>query len=382
MKNKIFLTKEWDHVLSFMPKDLEESCKLKLALRRCREVASASDLLRICLAYSLCDMSLRQVAAWAEVIGLGHFSNVAVLKRLRAASDWIGHVLAKWLIERGLTKDVPKSRVRVIDATIISKPGSKGTDWCLHVDFDLRNERIVNVELTDSSEGESLKRHSYSKGDIILADRAYSKLSGMTHVLRAGAHVILRGRCNGMPLYTKVGTPIQLLPLLESLGSNEVADWDVFLHENGHKYPMRLVAIRKSEASTEKERKKITHEATRKRRQPSDISLRAAEFIFVITDLSREEASAVQVLEFYRLRWQIEIAFKRLKSVLQIDELRAKEPRLARTYILSKILGALIVEEMTGIALDFFPWGFRLTRKAFEPLAHVQDLGRSFENSY
>ena len=366
---------EWGRVLSLMPKDLEESCRSKFALRRCREISSAGDLLRICLAYSLCDMSLRKVAAWAETIGLGRLSDVAVMKRLRAAPEWLGYVLARWLEERGLTTDVPGCRVRIIDATVISKPGSRGTDWRLHVNFDVGRERIADVELTDHHEGETLRRHAYSKGDIILADRGYAQLRGMTHALRAGAHVVLRGRCSNMPLHTKAGTKLKLVPLLETLGTDEVADWDVFLHEEGRVYPMRLVALRKSGPAAEKERKKIAYEASRKRRKPNALSMRAARFIHIATDLSRENFPPVKVLELYRLRWQIELVFKRLKSILNLDGLRAKGPRLARTYILANVLGALIIEEMTGAALDFFPWGFPLPGKAVEPLAHARVMG-------
>nr|MDN1021419.1 transposase [Escherichia coli] len=37
--------------------------------------------------------------------------------------------------------------------------------------------------------------------------------------------------------------------------------------------------------------------------------------------------SAEQVADCYRLRWQIELAFKRLKSLLHLDALRAKNAR-------------------------------------------------------
>ena len=83
-----------------------------------------------------------------------------------------------------------------------------------------------------------------------------------------------------------------------------------------------------------------------------------------------EEAPAVQILELYRLRWQIELALKRIKSILRLD-LRAKTADLARTYLLANMLGALIVDELTDGALSFFPWGFRLCRPPRQSLAAV-----------
>ena len=119
MENKALLENEWQYVLNMMPPDLEESATAKLALRRRREIGSASDLLRLALAYGVCDMSLRQTAVWAELIGLGRLSDVAVLKRLKGAGEWLGHLILRWLQQRGLTTRVPPVPVRIVDASVI-----------------------------------------------------------------------------------------------------------------------------------------------------------------------------------------------------------------------------------------------------------------------
>jgi len=369
------VSEEWGHVLSLMPGDLEQSCRDTLALSRRRQVVSASDLLRLCLAYGLCDMSLRQVAAWAATIGLAQLSDVAVLKRLRGAADWLGHLVAQWLVERGLTTAVPRGAIRIVDATSVSAPGSRGTDWRLHVGFDLGAERITSVELTGPGGGETLRRHRLSAGEIAVADRGYATRLGLASVLGRGAHVVVRGHLSALPLRTRAGRRLDLAALLGTLGPNEVGDWPVQLDEGGRLYALRLVAIQKSAAAADKERKRIRTKARRNGRRVAPGTLAAAAYIFVLTDLAPERASALEVLELYRLRWQIELVFKRLKSLLRLDALRAKDPRLARTYLMAKILGALVVEEMTGAALAFFPWGFRLPRAAAQPVAPAGAVG-------
>ncbi|WP_408734707.1 transposase [Kozakia baliensis] len=53
----------------------------------------------------------------------------------------------------------------------------------------------------------------------------------------------------------------------------------------------------------------------------------------------------------YRLRWQIELAFKRLKSGLGIDALQARDSQLARFWLAAHlILGLLIDEAVAGAA--------------------------------
>ena len=52
--------------------------------------------------------------------------------------------------------------------------------------------------------------------------------------------------------------------------------------------------------------------------------------------------------------------FKRMKSLLHLDELPAKDPDLARAFIYSKLLAALMLEDLTDRYLDFSPWGYSL----------------------
>ncbi|MBE7560164.1 hypothetical protein HS125_14980 [bacterium] len=127
-------------MLSLLPGDLEASCEEKLALVRRRRISSAEDLLRLCLGYSLCDMSLRQLAAWSTVAGLGELSDVAILKRLRHASEWLNIWFCR-CCKSG--RDTPSTgcQVRILDATTIQRPGSKGTDLRLHASFDLAGQR-------------------------------------------------------------------------------------------------------------------------------------------------------------------------------------------------------------------------------------------------
>ena len=49
----------------------------------------------------------------------------------------------------------------------------------------------------------------------------------------------------------------------------------------------------------------------------------------------------------YRLRWRIELAFKRLKSLLHIDRLPAKDKNLARAWIFAHLIAALLIEDLS-----------------------------------
>ncbi|MGC9318864.1 MAG: transposase [Armatimonadota bacterium] len=364
----------WVYVRNLFPADLDTSAKEKLALQRRREISCAEDLLRMCLAYGLCDMSLRETAAWAEVTGIGRLSDVAVLKRLQNSADWLGHLILVWMQDRGLPTDAPDLPVRLIDASVVSGPGSTGTDWRLHLGLDLQRLRIRSVELTGPEGGETFTRHPLNPGEIAVGDRGYGHRPGVAAVLDRQAHVLTRIGWQNFPLIAASDGPLDILRCLELLAPGEIGDWQVAFEHDQKRYPVRLVAIRKSAQAAEKERVRVRRRtSSRKGRQPHCNSLRAAGFIFVVTDLPADVLPAVEALELYRLRWQVEIFFKRLKSILDIDRLRARDERLARTYLYANIVGALIVEELRDAALAFFPWGYPLRPQTAQRMAAVPD---------
>jgi len=375
MDNRAIVEADWQYVLNMMPSDLEQMAVANSALRRRREIRSAGDLLRLALAYALCDFSLRQTAAWAELVGLGSLSDVAVLRRLEGADAWLGQLIVRWLQDRGLTTQVPSLWVRIVDATGVSEPGSHGTNWRIHLGLDLAQQRVATVEVTGPEAGETLRRHDFSPGETVLADRGYSQRAGVAGVLDQSGHVVVRLNWQNFPLETRRGKPLDVITCLETLAPDEIGDWAVQFRVEERVYPVRLIAVRKTEAAAAAEQKRLRQTKTAKGRLPDPRALRAAHFVYVITDWEASALPAVQILELYRLRWQIEMAFKRLKGILHLDHLRAKKPELARTYLYAKLLGALIVEELCGEALAFFPWGFPFLPQARQPLAGVPGRG-------
>src|SRR5690349_1674866 len=97
-----FLQEKWESLLGVLSSRFDFFVMLRQsgALVRRRAIRSAETLLRLVLVYSLCGLSLRATAAWAQAQGLARVSDVALLKRLRKAAPWVGQVLAAKLAER------------------------------------------------------------------------------------------------------------------------------------------------------------------------------------------------------------------------------------------------------------------------------------------
>jgi len=364
MKTRV-IEADWKVLLTLLPGDLEASARAHGALRRRRGVPSAAVLLRLALAYAACGLSLRSVVAWAAQLGIAHLSDVALLKRLRQAGPWLGQLLAQKLAEHGChSPAAPPLRVRLLDATSISRPGSHGTDWRVHLGFDLAAGCIDAAEVTPASEGETLTRHLVGPGEVAVADRGYGHRRGIAAVAAAGGELIVRLNSNNVPLETPAGAPFDPLEAVRDLAAGESAEFVVRTAPDPKaELPAsagRLVVLRKSEAATETAPRKLRRQAQRNGRTPDQRALAAAAYVCLFTTVAPARLTTREVLELYRCRWQIELTFKRLKGILQLDDLTARDPGLCRTFLLTKLLAMLLVEELARDYLAFSPWGYGL----------------------
>jgi hypothetical protein len=380
-----FTGDDWPLIVTMLPKELDKSAKELGAILRKRNVQNAEELLKLGFAYSLGGFSLRETADWAQMAQVVNISDVALLNRLRKAKDWFGWIVAQKLLQRtieiasndplsndlGFTNtdfNTIKRRIRLFDATVVSKPGSKGTDWRLHVGFNLQYLCIDHVEITDATGGETFTRHTFTQGDLVLGDRGYAQRAGICAVKAQQADIVVRLPWQNVPLehYNSQeqadGTVFDLFEALHSLPVGQILDVEVqTAADPKNKLPAvqgRLVAVRKSDEAAKVSRDKVQKAARKKGKVPDPRTLEAAGFVFLFTTLSSQEASGEAILELYRFRWQIELAFKRLKGILFLDEMTAKDPDLCRVFLLMKLLSALLIEDLQSRWASFSPWGY------------------------
>jgi hypothetical protein len=364
------LEEEWAFLTDFLPKNWREQARSSGALRRARGIASADCLLQLILLHTATGLSLRQTVVRAREQSIADISDVALLKRLRSSEKWL-QSLTSQMTEMGDLKIVkrlsPRRRIRVVDATTVEEQGGAGTDWRVHYTLCLPDLSCDFFELTDEHGGETYRRIPVQPADLLLADRGYSNAAGVSAVREAGGDVLVRWNSFSFPLETPSGKPFEALKELNTLPKRGCREWAVaFIHE-GEKRTGRLCAIRKSAVATARAQEKMRHQARKKQKQVSDDALKLAGFILIFTTVSPKDLTAEEVLELYRVRWQIELRFKHLKSLLGLGCLPKYDPQSCRAWIQAKLLCGLLIERLMREAKFFFPWGYRWP--ASEPLA-------------
>jgi Transposase DDE domain len=366
---------EFPALLARLPPDLDldQLAIEHKAIQRGRKIKSGTELLRLALAHGPGGMSLRDAAGWSGMLGLGSLSNPAVKYRLDNSVDFLDAVTDHLLAARSASQALhwPGRTIRVADGTCISKPGSKGTDLRVHGVYDLGAGGFSNLELTDVKGTETLTYGAPVAGEVRIGDRNYGRAKPWHRFLQDSggrADLIVRIKWNGFHLTAQDGSAFDLIDHLATLPNDHLPhEIDVqALVQRGVTMPIRLVILRKPPEAVEATRKTLRAQASRKQKVLDPRTLIAAEFLILGTSLSAEDYPAVEVLAAYRLRWQIELAFKRLKSLLHIDKLPARTDLGARSWLYPHLILALLCDGLIQVFLETFPSGpFRCGIPAF-----------------
>lgn len=357
------LSSGWSSILSALPPslDLTALARSEGALKRNRRISDGETLLRLALWYGPCGLSLRSAAALAAGTQTAHLSDVALLKRLSGAADWLEAIVAAVLAERAKVfapggEIVAGTRDLVlIDGTAINQPGSGGTDWVLHSRYKL-GHGFSGFTLTGRSGGETLERHTFNAGEIVIADRAYARGGkGLSHVLDQQADFIVRAGWRSLALRDEHGQQLDLLARLKDLQPGEMADLQVDVAVGKGTLPIRLVVEARPDDAVPVVVERVKRKAQKNGRTGDPRSQEAARYMIIATSLDAQSYPPATILALYRMRWQIELAFKRLKSLLNLDRLPAKSRNLARTWLNAHLLLALLIDDMTQQLLDSPP---------------------------
>jgi hypothetical protein len=356
----------WPVLGTLLPPDWQEKAVSTGAVERLRGFRSLSDLLRTLLLHVGKGYSLRETAVRAKAAGWAAVSDVALLKRLRSAAPWWRSLCLALLEENGMRVPSPPPgwTFRVVDGTVVKEQGRTGSSWRIHYSLRIPDLECDYFEITPARAGgggENLARVPAGKGDCLLADRGFCHTAGIVAALGKGADVVVRLNTGNLPLATASGQRFDLLRQLKRLAeAGQCTQWAVYLSGASCATPVRLCAIRKNECGIQRALAQLRRQACKQGSQPKPETLEYAKFVMVVTTLPEAQFSVAQVLEWYRLRWQIELVFKRLKSLAQLGQLAKHDERSVHSWLYGKLLLGLLTQKLIRVGRDISPWGYLL----------------------
>jgi hypothetical protein len=355
----------FDKVLGRLPAtlDLERLARQTKAIERGRALDSGADLLRLALARGPGGLSLSETAAWATMLGLAEMSDPAVKYRLDKAVEFLDAVMACQLADQapGAAVRWAGRTLRNCDGSCFRERGSKTTSWRLHAVYDLGRGGFSHLELTDKHGAEAIGRGAAIPGEIRIGDRNFARAQSLHEFRQDSANqadFIVRVGWNAFSLRRSDGRAFDLIDHLATLPNDHLPHEVMVQAMMGPPHPplpLRLIIQRKTPEATEATRKKLFTEASRRQKALDPRSLVAAEFMILGTSLPTEGYPPAEVLAVYRLRWQIELAFKRLKSLLHMDRIPTRTRRASRSWLTAHLIMALLCDDLSQEFLESSP---------------------------
>ena len=334
----------FEELLQDLPHETLQMAREFKAFVRAKKIKTPAQLVRLVFFYCGLDKPLREVAGTLTALDES-ITDQSVAERLRACGPWV-KALLRQMLPMSAVETLPQGlRFVVIDGSSIQAPGAKGTDHRLHIAMDLRTLQFVEVLVSDVHTGETLKHFTLGAGDVALADRGYAQAQGLSETVQHGAEIIVRLNPFSIVLYDPKGRPLSLCGALKRQPMATLRTLEVVVQSACGQHEVRgwVHAYRLSAEQAGRARHKCRQR--HKKGAPKAESLLLAGWVLVLTTLAPAVLSAQTIMALYRCRWQVEIAIKRWKSVLDVDALRAKaNSPLAAVWLHGKLLYAFMLE--------------------------------------
>jgi hypothetical protein len=368
------MTEDWPILVSFFPNDWLETAAATGVLTKLRKDKDAENYLRTLLIHLACGHSMRETAVRAKIAGLADISDVALLGRLRKARDWLQSLCISLIKERQQELKIDSSddsfQVRIFDATTVKEPGKTGSLWRIHYSVQLPSLTCDFFKVTPTKgkgTGESFSQYPIRRGDYILADAGYSTPSGIHHLSSKQAYVTVRVNPQNLPVLDGGGRQFRLLDAVANIKKpGAIKSWKVKIPAKNKAETVdgRICVIRKTEEAIEIAHKKIKRSAQKSGQVTKPETFEYAKYVIVFSTFPSDEFSDFQVLDWYRARWQVELVFKRFKSIANLGHLPKQNDESSKAWLYGKLFVALLTDKLIEHASSVSPWGYIMEERA------------------
>jgi hypothetical protein len=353
------LHRDWKSVLTYLPPEfrlLADEHKQVEKQYGNAKIQTADELLRLIFLHVGANLPLLQTVTLIEQAGGPRVSAMRLHMKMRKAAPYLRALVEHMLVER--PESTPEQwagyDMVAVDSTAVAGPGAVATDARLHTKLRLSDVSLRSVEVTDVTGGETLKRFMWEPGELAIGDRGFSNAQGVQCVIRQGADVLVRLNRGAMPVYQPNGERVDVLAWIRSFTNERPHERPVELDAevDGKSIRGRLIAVRLPPDKALEARYRIKCLRASK---ATPESVEAAGYVILFTTVPAVRMNASRCLDAYRLRWQIELLFKRWKSIGGLDRLPNYRDDTIHAWLYAKVLLGLVLERMCSIRGEVFP---------------------------
>jgi hypothetical protein len=355
------VSRDWKLVLSYLPSDYEdlaiEHKQLQVQYGNAK-ITTAEQLLRLMFVHVGAELPLRQTVAVVAAAGGPTLAPMRLHMKMRRAPPYLCALLERMCSDRASA--APELwggyEMCALDASTVCGPGATGTDARIHTKMRLSDLRLLEVKVTDDSVGETLKNFDFEPGQLAIVDRGYSHAAGITWLRRHGADVLVRLNRGALPVFDETQEPIDVVAWARSLPDEAAVERPVSILDaadpEAERIQGRMVAIRLPPNKAEEARRRVRREQGN---EATAATLEMAGYVVLFTTVPANRLSAARCLEAYCLRWQVELLYKRWKSLGGLDKLPNEREDTILAWVYVKLLLGLIVERIGSATAELSP---------------------------
>lgn len=252
--------------------------------------------------------------------------------------------------------------VHVIDGSSISLPDSqekvyKGRGGShesgksalkLQTEIDLKTGALECVDITQGCDADvACARQSVlrQKGALRITDLGYFRIAVFIAIANMNAYFL--SRIQRTTLVHFAGKSIgNVVDFLCHRNENVIDCWIEIGSQD--RLACRLIGWRvPGPQAAERRRKLRLLQKKRGRGEPSQEALKACDWMFLVTNVPEEKLSFKEAIVLYRARWQIELLFKRWKSIGLIATLTGKNDAAIMVRLWARLCASVIQHWLT-----------------------------------
>lgn len=206
-----------------------------------------------------------------------------------------------------------------LDATNLAVEGKNATVIRMHVQYMLDSAYANFVSITDNHVAESILNFPIESSALYIADRAYGKIRQLEYLIRNNAGFVIRISPNHIILYQDMECS-KKIDFSDYISGDDFS-LNCFGKYMNHVFPIRIIGMKKPDDKLNASEKKVRRKAQKNQTKLSQKTINFSKWLFLAVSPDNS-IPAEDIFGVYRLRWQIELFFKRMKSILQLRKIR------------------------------------------------------------